>query len=107
VNTLLFRRMEGQTEFHPQRITSTPGDKIYPSGTTSPPGSKFAPRGEVKNGPQEKEKQTLVPNLVALDGVDDEDARLLCDRDEEAEDHFVAHLKENTTCKDPTSATSF
>jgi hypothetical protein len=46
VNTLLFRRMEGQTEFHTQGITSPLGDKIHPWG------SKFAPRGKVKNGPQ-------------------------------------------------------
>jgi hypothetical protein len=38
-------------EFHPQGITSHPGDKIHPWGTTSPLGSKCAPTGEAKNGP--------------------------------------------------------
>jgi hypothetical protein len=39
MNTLLFRRMEGQTE------------NFTPRGQNSPLGSKFSPRGEVKNGP--------------------------------------------------------
>jgi hypothetical protein len=51
-HSLLFRRMEGQTEnFTPKGITSPPGDKVLPWGITSPQGSKFAPRDEVKNVP--------------------------------------------------------
>jgi hypothetical protein len=42
VNTLLFRRTEGQTEFYPRGK--------YPCGRNSPLWSKFAPRREVKNG---------------------------------------------------------
>jgi hypothetical protein len=46
-HSLLFKRMEGQTEFHPQ------GTKFAPVGQLRPWGSYFAPRGEVKNGPQD------------------------------------------------------
>jgi hypothetical protein len=41
---LLFRRMEGRTEFYPHGIISPLWDKIHPWGT-------FAHRGEVKNRP--------------------------------------------------------
>jgi hypothetical protein len=44
-HSLLFRRMEGQTE------NFTPGDNFTPGGQLRSWGSKFAPRGEVKIGP--------------------------------------------------------
>jgi hypothetical protein len=45
-HSLLFRRMEGQTE------NFSPREYFHPWGAKSPLGVKFAPRGEVKNGPQ-------------------------------------------------------
>jgi hypothetical protein len=52
-HSLLFRWNGGANrEFHPQGITSPPGDNFTPRGQNSPLGSKFAPKGEVKNGPQ-------------------------------------------------------
>jgi hypothetical protein len=39
--SLLFRRMEGQTEFHPQGTKFTPGGQIRPWGQSLPLGAKL------------------------------------------------------------------
>jgi hypothetical protein len=50
-HSLLFRRMEGQTEnFHNQGITSLLGDKVHPWGATSPLEVKVPPRVKLKMG---------------------------------------------------------
>jgi hypothetical protein len=60
VNTLLFRRMEEQTE------NLTPGDNFTPSrGQNLHLGEKFATRGEVKNEPQGRR------NAIAVKKIDD------------------------------------
>jgi hypothetical protein len=53
-HSLLFRRMDGQTDYFTPwgSIHPHPGDKIHPWWTNPPLASKFAPRGEVTNGPQ-------------------------------------------------------
>jgi hypothetical protein len=40
-HSLLFRRMEGQTESHPQRTKFTPGGQIRPWGQSLAPGVKL------------------------------------------------------------------
>jgi hypothetical protein len=50
-HSLLFIRIEGQTEkFTSRGITSPLGDKIHPWGTTSLGGGEFANVGEVRIG---------------------------------------------------------
>jgi hypothetical protein len=52
LTSLLFRRMEGQTEdLQPRGTTSLLGDKVHPWGATSPLVPKFAPSGDIKNRP--------------------------------------------------------
>jgi hypothetical protein len=51
-HSLLFRRMEEQTEnFNPRGQLYPYGTNFTPGGQLRPWGSKFAPGGEVKNGP--------------------------------------------------------
>jgi hypothetical protein len=50
-HSLLFRRMEGQTEnFTPGEIFAPRGQNL-PLGDNFAPGVKVCPRGKVKNGP--------------------------------------------------------